>query len=370
MPMRAVGRAAEAAPTGSTLWQWHDGVARQDARMSKQNHDREARQAQDQMKALERPRLGRARDWSIGAAVLVALAVAVEWTVGWVALLSPWREMSPLLLVGLVALSALSYGLRAVRVYDYYRPRLAGAFLSVLRLSVLHNAANNLLPMRAGEMVFPWLMRRYFGHGLLDATAALLWIRFLDLHFLALIGLFILGLRQPSWIWWAAAILWVAGLMLFVPLARVLSARPTGLGSGPWARIGQFLLRVMRAAPSEPVIIVRVYLWTALTWILKLLAFAGVLQHFLPIEPWRVLTGVMGAELSTVLPFHGIAGSGTYELAVVAALTPLGVDPRLALAGAVNLHLFLLGVTLLLGALAFLLPRRRAAEPSAAESDR
>lgn len=349
----------------------HDGVARQDAGISKRNDDQEARQALDKMKALDRPRLGRVRDWSIGAAVLAALAIAVEWTVGWVALLSPWREISPLLLVGLVALSVLSYGLRAVRVYDYYRPRLAGAFPSVLRLSVLHNAANNLLPMRAGEMVFPWLMRRYFGHGLLDATAALLWIRFLDLHFLALIGLFILGLRQPSWIWWALGILWLAGLMLFVPLARVLSARSTGAGTGPWVRrIGQLLIQVMRAAPSEPVIIARVYLWTALTWILKLLAFAGLLQHFLPIEPWRVLTGVMGAELSTVLPFHGIAGSGTYEFAVVAALAPLGVDPRLALVGAVNLHLFLLGVTLLLGGLAFLLPRRRAAEPSATESDR
>jgi hypothetical protein len=34
----------------------------------------------------------------------------------------------------------------------------------------------------------------------------------------------------------------------------------------------------------------------------------------------------------------------------------LGVDPRLALAGAVNLHLFLLGSTLVLGGLALLLP--------------
>jgi hypothetical protein len=35
----------------------------------------------------------------------------------------------------------------------------------------------------------------------------------------------------------------------------------------------------------------------------------------------------------------------------------LGVDPRLALVGAVNLHLFLLGSTLVLGASALLLPK-------------
>jgi uncharacterized membrane protein YbhN (UPF0104 family) len=40
----------------------------------------------------------------------------------------------------------------------------------------------------------------------------------------------------------------------------------------------------------------------------------------------------MGAELSSVLPFHGIAGSGSYELAMVAALVPLGVSAEAAFA--------------------------------------
>jgi uncharacterized membrane protein YbhN (UPF0104 family) len=83
----------------------------------------------------------------------------------------------------------------------------------------------------------------------------------------------------------------------------------------------------------------------------------SLLRFFLPLDIWQLLTGVMGAELSSVLPFHGIAGSGSYELAAVAALMPLGIEPKLALAGAVNLHLFLLGSTLMLGALAFLLKK-------------
>jgi predicted phage tail protein len=45
-------------------------------------------------------------------------------------------------------------------------------------------------------------------------------------------------------------------------------------------------------------------------------------------------------------------------------LAPLGVDPKAALAGAVNLHLFLLGTTLVLGGLAFLLPRKSACSGS------
>ncbi|EXJ13628.1 lysylphosphatidylglycerol synthase transmembrane domain-containing protein [Imhoffiella purpurea] len=297
-------------------------------------------------------RLGRPRDWAFGAALLAALVAAVHFTVGWADLLAPWRTFPPLLLAWLFLLTSVSYALRAVRVHDYFRPRFAGCFPVVLRLSVLHNTANNLMPMRTGEMVFPWLMRRYFGEGLLDSAAALMWIRLLDLHFLALLALLILNLSHSSWIWWAAALLWVAGLAV-LPRLQGLANLHLFAGEG---RVRGLVRRVLRAAPRRPWLIVRVYLWTGLVWSLKFAAFTSVLHFFLPADLWRLLTGVMGAELSSVLPFHGIAGSGSYEVAAVAALVPLGIDPKLALAAAVNLHLFLLGNTLVLGALALLLP--------------
>jgi len=304
-----------------------------------------------------RPRLGRPRDWIIGLLMLAAVIVGVALTIGWGPLLAPWLAFSPVALAPLLALSALSYFLRAVRVWDYFRPRFDGRFPTVLRLSVLHNVANNLLPMRAGEMVFPWLMRRYFGHGFLDATASLVWIRLLDLHFLGLIGIFILYLREPIWYWPVAGLLWV-GMVPLVGLTRRLA--PTGEG-----RLSGALRLAANAAPDSTARVLRVYFWTASTWVTKFLSLAAVLKHFLPVDLWKVMLGVMGAELSSVLPFHGIAGSGSYELAAVAALMPFGTSAREALAGAVNLHLFLLGVTLMLGLLAFLLPVGRAAAASA-----
>lgn len=134
---------------------------------------------------------------------------------------------------------------------------------------------------------------------------------------------------------------------------------------GPLAIIGRLgiarlVTAVAAAAPARLDTLVRIYLSTALIWALKLTAFAILLQHFVPVDSWRILAGVLGAELSSVLPFHGIAGTGSYEFAAIAALVPLGVDPRSALAGAVNLHLFLLGVTLILALLAPLLPSRPA----------
>jgi uncharacterized membrane protein YbhN (UPF0104 family) len=310
--------------------------------------------------------LGRARDWLIGGVILAGLVVAVAQTVGWSQLLAPWRELAPALLLAALALSLLSYLLRAVRVYDLFRHRLGGRFPAVLRLSILHNVANNLLPMRAGEMVFPWLMQRYFGLGFGGSLAALVWIRLLDLHFLALAGLLVLQLREPSLLWPLGALLWV-GLMPLIPwLARRVPR------SG-WGVVGRLLRGLADAAPPSARLTSRLYLWTALSWSLKLAAFAVVLRHFLPLELWRLLVGVLGAELSSVLPFHGIAGSGSYELAAVVALLPFGVGAEAALAGAVNLHLFLLGVTLLLGLVALALPvgstTRRAGKQSPAGSD-
>jgi uncharacterized membrane protein YbhN (UPF0104 family) len=303
-----------------------------------------------------RLRLGRPRDWLLGGLLLAAVLLTVELSLGWKALLAPWASLPAQALLGAFSLTAASYLLRAVRVQAYFQPALSGRFLTVLRLSVLHNAANNLLPMRAGELVFPWLMRRYFGHGFWAAGASLVWIRLLDLHFLGVVGLIVLWIRTPS-PWWGLPILAWLGLLPLFWLARPRAGRLESWGGeGLAARLRALLLLVAAAAPREPARLWWLYLWTALSWSLKFVGFALVLGHFVPAALWQVVLGVMGAELSTVLPFHGIAGSGSFELAAVAAMVPLGVAPVTALAGAVNLHLFVLGTTLLLGAAALLLP--------------
>ncbi|WP_296898160.1 lysylphosphatidylglycerol synthase transmembrane domain-containing protein [Thiohalocapsa sp.] len=299
------------------------------------------------------PRLGRPRDWLIGITLLLGLIIAVEHRVGFQALLAPWRTISPGLLAGAFALTAASYALRGLRVYDYFGPLVAGRFPAVLRLSILHNTANNLLPMRVGEVAFPWLMRRYFGQGFLASGASLLWIRLMDLHCLVLAAVVALWLRLPSWWWLLLAVLWLA----LVPLGLVIR-RSGWIMRLPFGRMRAVLRFLLDAAPGETWRLYRLYLWTVLSWTAKLLAFALVLGHFVDAALWQRLAGVLGAELSSVLPFHGIAGAGSYELTGMAAMVPLGVGVEAALAGAVNLHLFLLGTTLLLGAVALLLPVR------------
>ena len=90
---------------------------------------------------------------------------------------------------------------------------------------------------------------------------------------------------------------------------------------------------------------------------MKLAVFAWVLQLFASLTTAAAFAGAIGGDLTSVLPVHGIAGAGTYEAGVVAALTPFGVPLTGALMAAVNLHLFMLGLSLAGGGLALLLRR-------------
>ncbi|MBB1075467.1 flippase-like domain-containing protein [Rhodoferax sp. 4810] len=299
----------------------------------------------------------RRRDWFIGSALLFSLIILVEYAIGWSQLLTPWRTLPLSTIFILFGCMAISYTLRAVRIYDDFYSLMRRRFKTTLRLSILHTTANVLLPMRLGEVVFPWLMQRYFNHNIFAAGASLIWIRLLDLHFLALTGLFILWLVQPSWLWIFAILLWLFLLLAQRWIASFGQRWRGQIVLNYWQR---GVLLIANAAPDDTIKMIRLYVWTALSWITKFIAFTTVLQHFLPITFWQVLTGVIGAELSSVLPFHGIAGAGSYELALVAAVLPLGIKATAALAGAVNLHLFMLSSSILLGLLALLLRVQRA----------
>ena len=79
-------------------------------------------------------------------------------------------------------------------------------------------------------------------------------------------------------------------------------------------------------------------------------------------EPATLVPGVIAAEISNALPVQGVAGFGSYELAMVLGGSMAAVPREALLAAAVNLHLFILACTLAFGALAWLIPDRIAVD--------
>ena len=296
----------------------------------------------------------------IGTALLIALVMLVHVYIGWGELLRPWASLSPSALLSATALVMFSYLLRAVRLYDYFRADMAhpGAFALAFKLMLQHNLLNNFLPMRSGEISFPVLMARYFDVPISRSVPALLWFRILDLHALCLIALFAVGSLWLDTVPLVLAIaIWVTlpwWLFIFhTRLADYLQHRVSG-------RVGNIAVKALNALPQSHQAFFRSYGWTLVNWLIKLAAFAGVLMMFIEtdIDAAAALLGAISGELTSVLPIHGVAGAGTYEAGVVAGLALSTTPPALALAAAVNLHLFLLGVCVIGGVLSLFLGTR------------
>ena len=294
-----------------------------------------------------------------GFAVFAGFIGFVEYYIGWTRLLAPWSGLSPVQTGAALALIFLSYIVRSLRLFSYLRLHRLHDFALCLKVMLQHNMYNNLLPMRTGEASFPLLLKRYFGLPLVSSLPVLLWFRLLDMHTLVTLALAAVGSDiLPGKVGWLLLLLWNA-----VPYAAFRGAgslgRKLGDGSSP-GRAARLLARLLSALPATSRGFWLSWCWTLFNWVIKLGAFAWALQFFIDIPLRVALLGAVGGDLTSVLPVHSVAGMGTYEGGIVAALLPFGVDADHALAAAVNLHLLLLAATLVSGLLSLLIPGRNA----------
>ena len=287
-----------------------------------------------------------------GITLFIAFVALIEFYFGWRNLLAPWRALPYSLVLLAIILTFVTYWVRAMRLYDYFRDEMRGAFAACLKLMLLHNFFNNLLPMRAGEISFPLLMKRYFNVPLMRSTPALLWFRVLDMHTLVLLAL---GITVRPWSYAVAAcLLWLCvPYLLFLGSKKILGY----LDAHPGGRPRRLLHTILISLPYSHNAFWRAWLWTIINWIVKLGVFVWVLRLFIEIPFAAAWIGVIGGDVTSVLPIHSLAGAGTYEAGVVAGLLPFGAPATAAFKAAVNLHLFLLATTLLGGALSLLLSR-------------
>jgi len=290
----------------------------------------------------------------LSVAIAVVFAVAAQIFVGWRALVYPWLFIDdPLSLSAAVGLLGATYVIRALRLYRYFH--LRRGFMACVRVLLQHTLLINLLPFRTGELAFPALMSRYFGMPAARSLAALVWLRALDFHVLVWIPLLLVTWAATPTVAAVAGVLcvlWLGALFAALLLAR--SPRIPEVEAP--TKLAQIARDVLAAVPATAGELMENWFLTLLNWALKLAVFAWIIRVFSG-EPYMPsLVGAIGGELSSVLPIQGIAGIGTYEAGVVAAMSALGVAVSTALTGAVNLHFLFLGVSIVGAGVALLIP--------------
>lgn len=305
--------------------------------------------------------------WLVGAGLLLAVLYWVEATLGWREALSPWKTVPPVLLLTALVLTLASLLLRAIRIVDLVFG-VSGVALReqgfpTIRLALLHNLFNNLLPMRLGELTYPLLMKRYFGRSLWSSGSELLWLRLLDLHFIGLLVFWFLPIPLVEEYRAILVMLWVGAIPLLYQIHWLFKSRTSE------NRLLRLVIAVVQPMPNQLWHFVRIWLWTVLAWGVKFIAFAMVVIHFSGLQLPQAVFGVIGGELSSVLPLHGIAGAGSYEVATVGALMTMEVPMERALLAALNLHLYLLAASVLFAVLSLLLPVKTDTMESVYRSD-
>jgi hypothetical protein len=265
----------------------------------------------------------------------------VEYLVGWGSIFYPWRFIDSLwTIIGPALLVLLTYVVRALRLYRYFQ--MERDFLLCLRLLLQHNALLNLLPMRTGEIAFPVLMNKYFSVPPSQTVPALLWLRILDMHALGLVLIMVVGaLVAPGLVALLSAV-WISGLFLVFSGSKRLADFLVGRDAGPM----RLLRNALSAVPRREEVLVESWLLTALNWLMKLGAVGWLIKEFGSMDFMVAMAGAVFGATTTMLPIHGFAGVGTYELGAVAAMQAFQVSAHDALTGAANSHLFILGVSI------------------------
>ncbi|CAA0082356.1 Uncharacterised protein [BD1-7 clade bacterium] len=265
----------------------------------------------------------------------LALIIWAQQALSWSNILKHWETVSLSLVLGCLGMTVISHLLRGLRLFHGYKllPDSAGlAAGPVFGVSLVHNAANFVLPMRLGELVLPALSRLRLNVNMTESVKTLLGIRLFDLH--VLVGLILL-LQLQRWGWWAVGGLAVlfAGLLVLPLFERI----------GPIRKFAPPQYRHYGAIAIS-------YVLTALIWCVKLIAFYWIFNHFMPMAFNEAAVGILTADLSSSLPINGLASAGSYEAAFAAGLAATSNFSDASLAPIINLHLFLLASNIMAAA--------------------
>ena len=279
--------------------------------------------------------------------VMISLTAAfVVWLVGsgqGAQVMIALGSLSAPLLLLLFAGMIVTYLLRALRVYYEFGDATRGRFVTCLQLVLAHNALVNVLPMRAGELSFPVLLKREFGVPMVRSGGSLLWLRAQDAIILGALSIVVWPGLNPLMRIAGMFLLILGGVLLPLVAQRLLSQFSTG-------KLGTICTALVDSAYHARI----GWLWTIANWVVKLTVLSQVFAQLLGAD-WQVgAAGAVGGELAAISPIQGMAGIGSYEAGAAAALRLSGIAWVDGLKAAFSMHLLVLASALVSAGIALL----------------
>ena len=259
-------------------------------------------------------------------------------------------EAKPAPLAAAFAAAAAVQWLRAWRFQVMTTGTLAPPAPAMVLIALKLNFLNFVLPFRLGELSYPALMRRQYGHGVLRSAGVLVLARLFDLAIVAAILLATAGLyaetsaaRLGCSLGAAVAALAPLGLLrLGQSLSERLFARSRWAKLAPGAAVA--------AARQAPVLLALGFsIWLTFALVAVLVARAVAAS----VAPSAAILGAAAGNLAFALPVNGLAGIGPAQAAFVLAASWAGVPQNDAVVSALALHAVVLSNAVILGGLAF-----------------
>lgn len=263
--------------------------------------------------------------------------------------LGPWQ------LILAVVLVLLSYCARAWRFQTLLKPWHSQIeFREMLRTTLLHNFFNNIIPMRLGELTFPALLKKRLGIPVLQGLGTLALVRALDLILMASLFAVVITLLGLDWLQFT-----LSATQLAIGLGLLIG----GMGLAMTLLLQQPKLRQISRQLTQQ--LPALMALTVLIWLSKVLGYWWIMQAALQSEALQALLAVLATEATSILPVNGVANFGTLEASVWLVLQPFGLEAQRVLSAAINLHLFILGLSSIAALVAYTMMNHPVSKDSA-----
>ncbi len=275
------------------------------------------------------------------------------------------RLAHPVWVLGVLTFTALSYTLRCVRWTRMMRPTGAG-FAVCARVLLTSLAANNILPLRIGDIMRVFTYAGDLGASPSVILSTVILEKLLDIFVLVLLFVVFMGSnvsphsRALAELMLAISSFGLLGLLLgarvlqapLLRLFRALPQKPILAKVEHWLMLALECIREIGISGSILLLVQSVVIWAAEGMIFV----SGVRLVGLTVDsigPWQA---VSVANLSYLIP-SSPGAIGTFEWAVKTALVSHGASEGLSAVFALSLHAWLLVSVTGVGGLIFLLHR-------------